>query len=72
MGTPKKKNPNATALGSLGGKARAKSMGKEALSRAMSKAAKARMESVTDEDRKHIARKAANARWAKARKDGEK
>jgi len=71
MGTPKK-NPHAAALGSLGGKARAKKMTKEALSQAMSKAAKARMESLPEAERKRVARQAANARWAKARKGAKK
>jgi hypothetical protein len=71
MGT-RKKNPNAAALGSLGGKARAKSMGKKELSRAMTKAAKARMGSMTEIERKRVASQAAKARWAKARKDGAK
>lgn len=71
MGT-RKKNPNAAALGSLGGKARAKSMGKAEMSRAMRQAGKARMDSLTAEERKRIASKAAKTRWAKARKDGTK
>jgi len=45
----KKKNPHAAALARLGAK----------------KAAKARMEKISPEQRKEIARKAAQARWAK-------
>ncbi len=67
-----KKNPNAAALGSLGGKARVKSMGKKELSRAMTKVAKARMGSMTETERKRVASQAAKARWAKPRKDGDK
>lgn len=45
----KEKNPAAVALGRLGGK----------------KGGKARAESLTDERKKEIARKAAKARWGK-------
>lgn len=48
---PKKKNPNAVALGKLGG----------------SKGGKVRAERLTAERRKEIAQKAVGARWAKAR-----
>lgn len=64
-----KKNPNAAALGSLGGKARVESMSKKELSHAMSKAGKARMDSMSETERKRVARQAAKARWAKARKE---
>jgi hypothetical protein len=47
----KKKNPNAVALGKLGG----------------SKGGKIRAERLTAERRKEIARKAVNARWDKAK-----
>jgi len=47
----KKKNPNAVALGKLGG----------------SKGGKMRAERLTPERRKEIARKAVLARWAKQR-----
>jgi hypothetical protein len=47
----KKKNPHAVALGRAGGR----------------KSAKARMEKLTPEQRKAIARKAIQARWAKAK-----
>ena len=48
----KKKNPNAVALGKLGG----------------SKGGKTRAAKLTPEERSEIARKAVLARWAKARK----
>jgi len=47
----KKKNPNAVALGKLGG----------------SKGGKIRAAKLTPEKRREIARKAVQARWAKAR-----
>jgi hypothetical protein len=47
----KKKNPNAVALGKLGG----------------SKGGKVRAAKLTPEERSNIARKAVLARWAKAR-----
>lgn len=47
----KKKNPNAVALGKLGG----------------SKGGKIRAEKLTAEERREIARKAVLARWAKAK-----
>ena len=47
----KKKNPNAVALGKLGG----------------SKGGKIRAQRLTAEQRKEIARKAVTARWAKAK-----
>ena len=47
----KKKNPNAVALGKLGG----------------SKGGKIRAERLTAEQRREIARKAVTARWAKAK-----
>lgn len=49
--TAKKKNPNAVALGKLGG----------------SKGGKIRAARLTPEQRKEIARKAVLARWAKAK-----
>jgi hypothetical protein len=48
----KKKNPNAVALGKLGG----------------SKGGKIRAAKLTPEERREIARNAVLARWAKARK----
>ena len=52
----KKKNPNAVALGRLGG----------------SKGGKIRAAKLTSEQRSIIARNAVNARWDKARKSKEK
>jgi hypothetical protein len=51
MRAKKKKNPNAVALGKLGG----------------SKGGKIRAERLTAEQRTEIARKAVTARWVKAR-----
>jgi hypothetical protein len=51
----KKKNPNAVALGKLGG----------------SKGGKIRAARLSPERRQEIARKAVLARWAKARKKGQ-
>jgi hypothetical protein len=71
MGT-KKKNPNAVALGSRGGKARAERLSADELSAIGKKGAKARLRSVSSNERQYIARKAATARWARARKLEEK
>jgi hypothetical protein len=68
----KKKNPNAVALGSRGGKARAERLSADELSSIGKKGAKARLKSLGSSERKEIARNAANARWAKARKLEEK
>jgi len=68
----KKKNPNAVALGSRGGKARAKQLSADELSAIGKKGAKARLKSLSSTERQEIARKAVNARWAKARKQEEK
>jgi len=68
----KKKNPNAVALGSKGGKARAEQLSAEELSAIGKKGAKARLRSVSSSERQDIARKAVNARWARARKLEEK
>jgi hypothetical protein len=68
----KKKNPNAVALGSKGGKARAEQLSADELSAIGKKGAKARLRSVSSSERQDIARKAVNARWAKARKLEEK
>jgi len=53
---PKKKNPHAQALGRLGGL----------------KGGKARMESLTAEERSELGRKAVQARWAKAKRGKKK
>jgi hypothetical protein len=68
----KKKNPNAVALGSRGGKARAERLSEDELSAIGKKGAKARLKSLSSSERQEIARKAVNARWAKSRKQGEK
>ncbi|MGA2358965.1 MAG: hypothetical protein ABSF66_08200 [Terriglobales bacterium] len=52
----KKKNPNAVALGKLGG----------------SKGGKIRAAKLTPEERSEIARKAVLARWAKAREKAQR
>ena len=59
------KNPNAVALGSKGGKARAERLSADQLSAIGKKGAKARLKSVSSKQRQEIARKAAKARWAK-------
>lgn len=69
MGT-KKKNPNAVALGSMGGKARAKNLSADELSAIGKKAAEARSKSLGPSKRREISRKAAKTRWAKAKQEG--
>lgn len=71
MGT-KTKNPNAVALGSWGGKARAERLSADELSAIGKKGAKERLKSLSSSQRQEIARKAVKARWAKARKLEEK
>jgi hypothetical protein len=68
---PKKKNPSAVALGSLGGKARAKRLSAAERSEIASKAAKARAEKLTAARRSEIAKRAVGAREAK-RKEGQR
>jgi len=68
----KRKNPNAIALGSRGGKARAKRLSADELSAIGKKGARARLKSLGPSERQEIARTAVKARWAKARKVGEK
>jgi hypothetical protein len=67
----KKKNPNAVALGSRGGKARAEQLSARELSAIGKKGAKARLKSTGSKERREIALKAAKARWAKIRKPEE-
>lgn len=67
----KKKNPNAVALGSRGGKARAEKLSASALTAIGKKGAKARARKVSAPERSEIARKAVLARWARARKSEE-
>jgi len=64
----RKKNPNAVALGRMGGKARAKQLSADELSAIGKKGANARLTSLGSSERQDIALKAAKARWAKARK----
>jgi hypothetical protein len=61
----KKKNPNAVALGGLGGRARAKSLSDTERSEIASKAAKARSEKLSASRRSEIAKRAVTAREAK-------
>ena len=68
----KKKNPNAVALGSRGGTARAASLSAAELSAIGKKGAQARASKVSATERSEIARKAVLARWAKAKKRGER
>ena len=70
MGT-KKKDPNAVALGSKGGKARAKKVPAEVLSAIGKKGADARFQSLDESKRRAIARNAAEARWSGRRKQEE-
>lgn len=62
------KDPNAVALGSKGGKARAKSLTASERSNIARKAGKARLEALTPAERKQIASNAAKKRWGKRRK----
>ena len=68
----RKKNPNAVALGSRGGKARAKRLSADELSAIGKKGAKERLKSLSSSQRQEIARKAVKTRWAKARNPEEK
>jgi hypothetical protein len=68
----KEKNPNAVALGSRGGKARAKQLSADELSAIGKKGARVRLTSLGSSKRQEIARKAAKARWAKRKKVEEK
>ena len=66
----KKKNPNAVALGSRGGKARAEKLSAAELSAIGKKGATERLKNLPAAERKQIARKAASARWAGAKNRG--
>jgi hypothetical protein len=68
----RKKNPNAVALGSKGGMARAKSLSASQLSEIGKKGAKMRLSKLSATERSEIARKAVSARWAKNKRKGEK
>jgi hypothetical protein len=63
----KKKNPNAQALGKLGGKARAKSLSDDEKTRIASEGGKARAAKLTPAERKRIAKLAVAARERKRR-----
>ena len=68
----KKKDPNAVALGSKGGKARAKSLTASELSEIGKKGAKMRVTKLSAPKRSEIARQAVKARWARnKRKEGQ-
>lgn len=60
-----KKNPNAQALGSLGGKARADSLSDVERARIASKGGEARAKKLTAAERSRIAKKAVAARERK-------
>ncbi len=64
----KKKDPNAVALGSRGGKARAERLSADELSAIGKKGARERLKSLSSSQRQEIARKAVKARWAKAKR----
>src|SRR5271166_6787250 len=65
-----KKNPNAVALGKLGGKARAASLSATERSEAASKAGKARSEKLSAAERSRIAKLAVQARERKRKTQG--
>jgi len=60
-----KKNPNAQALGSLGGAARAKNLPQTRLAKIASKGGKARAAKLSAAERKRIAKLAVAARESK-------
>jgi hypothetical protein len=65
-----KKNPNAVALGKLGGEARAASLSAKERSDSASKAGKARSEQLSDRERSRIAKLAVQARERKRKTQG--
>jgi hypothetical protein len=69
---PMKKNPNAVALGKLGGKARAKNLSDAELSAIGKKAAAARNASLSPAERKRIAKLGVAARERKRKQAQEK
>jgi hypothetical protein len=69
LGMRKKPNPNAQALGSLGGKARAKNLSDADASKIASKGGKARAAKLSAAERSEIAKRAVAARERK-RKEG--
>jgi hypothetical protein len=64
-GMAAKKNPNAQALGRLGGRARAEKLPKSVLARIASKGGKARAAKLSAQERTRIAKLAAAARKEK-------
>ena len=67
----KKKDPNAVALGSKGGTARAVSLSALELSKIGKKGAKMRLAKLSAAERSEIARTAVMARWAKNKRKEE-
>jgi hypothetical protein len=63
-----KKNPNAVALGRLGGKARAENLSDAQITEIASKGGRARAEKLSPAERRRIAMKAVRAREAKRAK----
>ncbi len=59
----KEKNPNAVALGRLGGKKRAEGLSKEERSRIARKASRAAKAKITPEQRRQWGRAGAKVRW---------
>jgi hypothetical protein len=59
----KQKNPNAVALGRLGGKKRAESLTKEERTRIARKASRAAQAKITPEQRRDWGRAGAKSRW---------
>jgi len=68
----KKKDPNAVALGSKGGKARAASRSASELSKIGKKGAQARYDGLSKAERSELARKAVMSRWGKTARKGER
>jgi hypothetical protein len=68
----RKKNPNAQALGSLGGRARAKNLSRAELTKIASKGGKARAAKLSAVELRRIAKLAVAARERKRRRKGGK
>jgi hypothetical protein len=68
QGVRRKKNPNAQALGSLGGQARAENLSTAAISKIASKGGKARAAKLSSAERSRIAKLAVAARERKRKK----
>lgn len=62
----KEKNPNAVALGKLGGKKRAETLSKEERSRIARKASRAAQHKITLEQRQKWGRAGSKKRWAES------